>query len=278
MTFRLGFLLLIVILISFISVSAQADAVIGQLSNSGADSFSGGMSGNGRFVVFESRGDIATENPRNADGNVEIFLFDYAQRRIYQITDTKSVLFDTTQAATFNNIRVEITNTRPVISNDGHWIAFSSNATTSTPGNANATNPGSFDGNAFTTPSVSPTSTPTATPTGTPTGSPTATPVPGDNLLTRDGNLEMWLYHIPDYADVPDLSAGEEITPVNLSNGTFTLVTNTPASQTPRPGTPSIGPFVADDNHDASINDDGSVVAFVSTRDQIGRASCRERV
>ena len=56
------------------------------------ESFAGGMSGDGRFVVFESRGNVATVNPRNEDGNVEVFLFDYAQRRIFQITDTKSVL------------------------------------------------------------------------------------------------------------------------------------------------------------------------------------------
>ena len=42
--------------------------------------------------MFESRGNLATENPQNADNNVEIFLWDYAQRRIFQITNTKSVL------------------------------------------------------------------------------------------------------------------------------------------------------------------------------------------
>ncbi|MBK8464389.1 MAG: PD40 domain-containing protein [Chloracidobacterium sp.] len=273
MTFRLGFLVLLVCLISAISASAQVESVIGQITNSASDTYAGGISGNGRFVVFESRGNLATENPRNADGNSEIFLFDYAQRRIYQITDTKSVLFDTTQAAIFNNIRVEITNTRPVISNDGRWIAFSSNATTSTPDTPDGTNPGSFDGNAFTsptpTPTASPTSTATATPTASPTGSPTATPVPGANVLTSDGNLEMWLYRIPDYSEVADLSAGEEIPPTNLAGGPFTRVTNTDPSQLPRPGTSTTGPYIADDNHDASISDDGSVIAFGSTRDLV---------
>ena len=93
MTIRLTFLFAIVTLfIGATTATAQVDAVIGQLSNSGAESFSGGMSGDGRFVVFESRGDLATDNPRNSDNNLEIFLFDYAQRRIFQITDTKSVL------------------------------------------------------------------------------------------------------------------------------------------------------------------------------------------
>ena len=63
------------------------------------------VSANGRFVVVESNGDISTEkipskkpdgtpnaNARNnEDGNREIFLIDYAQRRIFQITDTKNV-------------------------------------------------------------------------------------------------------------------------------------------------------------------------------------------
>jgi len=74
---------------------AQIDSLIGQVTDSANESFAGGISADGRFIVFESRGDIATENPRNADGNREIFLFDYAQRRIFQITDTKSVLYDT---------------------------------------------------------------------------------------------------------------------------------------------------------------------------------------
>ena len=251
------------------TVSAQVDSVIGQLSNSTAESFAGGMSGNGRFVVFESRADIATDNPRNADNNLEIFLFDYAQRRIFQITDTKSVLFDSTQAAIFFNIRVEIANTRPVISNDGRWIAFSSNATTSRPTSPDSTNPGSFDGNFFTSPTPTPTASPTGSPTTTPTGSPTATPSPGTNPLTSDGNLEMWLYEIPAYAEVADLSAGDELPVTNLAGGTFVRVTNTDPSQLPRAGTLDTGPFIADDNHDASINDDGSVTAFVSTRDLV---------
>jgi len=79
----------------------------------------------------------------------------------------------------------------------------------------------------------------------------------------------MWLYQISAYVDVPDLSAGDEIPPTDLAGGTFIRVTNTAASQMPRAGTPTTGPFVADDNHDASINDDGSVVAFVSTRDLV---------
>lgn len=275
MTFRLTFLFsLLVLLMGASQAWAQIDSVIGQLSNSSNDSYAGTMSGDGRFVVFESRGNLATENPRNADGNVEIFLFDYAQRRIFQITDTKSVLFDPTAPAVFSNIRVEISNTRPVISNDGRWIAFSSNATTSTPLVPDDTNPGLFNGNAYT----AQTPTPSPTPPGTPTPTPSVTPTPPANPLANDGNLEMWLYQIPNYAAVDDLSAGDELPLTNLApydengnptTGTFIRVTNTDPSQLPRAGTGTTGPFIADDNHDASISDDGGVIAFVSTRDLV---------
>ncbi|HVF46027.1 MAG TPA: hypothetical protein VNA17_00525, partial [Pyrinomonadaceae bacterium] len=172
MTFRRLFVFTaLIMLLVALTTRGQIDSVLAQLSNSAAESFAGGISGNGRFIVFESRGDVATENPRNADNNVEVFLFDYAQRRIFQITNTKSVLFNPAAGATFDNTRVEIVNTRPVISNDGRWIAFSSNATTSTPALPDNTNPGSFDGNAFT----SPTPTPSPTPSPSPSPSPTAT-------------------------------------------------------------------------------------------------------
>lgn len=250
---------------------AQIDSIIAQISDSPAETYAGGISGDGRFIVFESFGNLATVNPRNEDGNNEIFLFDYAQRQIFQLTDTKSVLFNTAIPGFFSNVRIAIVNTRPVISRDGRWIAFSSNATTSTPSAPDATNPGSFDGNAFTapTPTPSPTPTPTGSPSPTPTGSPTPTPTPPANPLSQDANLEMWLYEIPAYTPVSDLSAGEEIPFSDLSAGNFIRVTNTFPSQLPRAGTASTGPYVADDNHDASISDDGNVIAFASTRDLV---------
>ena len=92
MNFRVFFLSLITVLATLPGlVNAQADSVIGQFTSSTQESFAGGVSGDGRLVVFESRGNIATENPRNSDFSNEIFIFDYAQRRIFQITDTKSV-------------------------------------------------------------------------------------------------------------------------------------------------------------------------------------------
>jgi uncharacterized protein (TIGR03437 family) len=228
------------------NVSAQVDSVVGQVTSSGAESFVGGVSGDGRFVVFESSGDVATENPRNADGNREIFLFDYAQRRIFQITNTKSLLKDATMSPIFSNIKVEILNVRPVISNNGRWIAFGSNATTSTVAMPNATNPGSFDASSF----------------NVTTGDTTTNP------LTADGNTEMWLYQIPAAAPA-NLSSGDEIPFIDLSGGTFTRVTNTAASRLPQEGTTTTLPIIGDDNRDASLSDDGGVVAFISNRDLV---------
>ncbi|MFN6963220.1 MAG: hypothetical protein ACK4S4_05565 [Pyrinomonadaceae bacterium] len=262
------FLAILFLTFSLAAFGQAVDTVIGQFTNSPAESFAGGVSGDGRFVVFESRGNHDTQNPRNADGNVEIFLWDYAQRRIFQITDTKSVLIDPNAGTGFSNIRVEITNIRPVISNDGRWIAFSSNATTSVAGQpVNGTNPGRFDGNAYTAP------------TPTPSPSPTASPTPGANPLTNDANLELWLYQIPPVPGVPDLSAGDEqpltfLSPYDangaaVAGAAFYQITNTPASQLPRSANGTSGAFVADDNHDPSISDNGRAIAFVSTRDLV---------
>ncbi|HLM03066.1 MAG TPA: hypothetical protein VK400_18590 [Pyrinomonadaceae bacterium] len=228
------------------TVSAQVDSVIGQVTSSTAESFVGGISGDGRFVVFESNGDVATENPRNADGNREVFLFDYAQRRIFQITNTKSLLKDQTMNPIFSNTRVEILNVRPVISNDGRWLAFGSNATTSTPAAPNATNPGNFDANTF----------------NVTTGTTTTNP------LTSDGNTELWLYQIPETTPV-NLSSGDEIPFVDLNAGTFIRATNTPPSRLPQEGTTTTLPIIADDNRDPSLSDNGGVAAFISNRDLV---------
>ncbi len=247
MKIRILFLFLIISIIGggLESVSAQVNSVVGQVTNSlTSQSFAGGISGNGRFVVFESTGNLATQNARNADGNREIFLFDYAQRRIFQITDTKVLLNDPTMSNLNINTKVDIDNTRPVISNDGRWIAFSSNATTSTPSAPNNTNPGNFDANSF-------------------------TDMDGNNVLTKDGNLEMWLYQVP-AAPSADLTTGAEIGLTNLSGGTFIRVTNTLPSRLPIAGsTTNPNPFIADDNHDASISDDGNTISFGSTRDLV---------
>lgn len=227
-----------------------ADPFVTQVSTSTLDSFAGDISGNGRFVVIESTGDIATEKTatrNNADHNREIFLFDYVQRRIFQITNTTHAINSSgcpaasptptpspgatpqpTPAATpvpSCSIQVDVSNNRPRISNDGRWIVFSSNAL----------NPASFDGNA--------------------------------NLaaLQADGNQEVWLYQIPAVPN-DNLSSGLDVPYVDLNAGTFVQVTNTPASRTPTAGSTSLSPFVADDNREAMINDDGSLIAFTSTR------------
>jgi uncharacterized protein (TIGR03437 family) len=235
------------------TASPTPDPFVTQISTSAADSFARDMSGDGRFVVIESNGDIATvppgqtaatKSPNNADGNREIFLFDFAQRRVFQITDTKSALKDATLAADKRflneNIQVEVTNNRPMISRDGKWIVFSSNAFNQ---NDNASSPFSFDGDAQT----------------------------NEDALKADGNQEIFLYRIPDVAPA-DLTSGTLPAYQDLRQstfgglGSFTRVTNTAASSLPRAGSSLAVPFVADDNRDAQINDDGSRVVFVSTR------------
>src|SRR5207237_28887 len=82
-----------------------------------------------------------------------------------------------------------------------------------------------------------------------------------------DGNEEIWTYQFT-VADVANLSSGAEVGPVDLTTGTFKRITDTPASAAPVAGSSAGGPGrVADDNRDASISDDGKVIAFSSNRD-----------
>ncbi len=225
------------------SASAQADFFVAQVTSATTTCVVRGMSGDGRLVLFQSSGDLASElsNRNNADGNNELFLYDYAQRRIFQITNTKSVLTDITKPTTFDNIKVDIVNVESALSSDGQWIVFASNATTSTPTTVNATNPGNFDGNAFTASN-------------------------GDNPLTLDGNTEIWLYHVPAVPAV-DLTLGLDVPLTDLSTGTFTLVTNTLPSRSVLPGSTTASPFVPWDNRETSLSDNGNVISFVSNRD-----------
>src|SRR5205085_6586034 len=125
------------------------------------------------------------------------------------------------------NVAVEVSNNRPVLSRDGHWIVFSSNAPT----------PGDYDG----------------------------TVAANKTALLADGNQEVFLFRIPDVPDA-SLTSGADPGYFDLRAGTFTRVTDTPASLRPRPGSTGGSPFVADDNRNATINDTGSRIAFVSTR------------
>src|SRR5256884_6450528 len=277
-----------------LSSSAQSttnfkpDPFVSQVTSSARDSFAGDMTANGRFVVITSNGDIATEkvatfnasgtpNPNarnNEDGNREIFLYDYAQRRIFQLTNTKSVLnpspspsvspspspspspgpspsvstsptvsptptpFPTPTPVDNTSVAIEISSNRPMISLEPQLVAgqrtytivFSSNAPIS---------PANFDG------------------------------TDPDGTLAKDGNQEIWTYQftVPDTAD---LSSGAEVPFQDLSNGTFKRITDTKASIPPMPGSSTRSPVVADDNRDATISDDGKIVAFASTRNQFG--------
>ncbi|HEX8137142.1 MAG TPA: hypothetical protein VF544_06090 [Pyrinomonadaceae bacterium] len=228
-------LALILILGAGLAAQAQTDPFVTQISSSARESFAGGMSGNGRFVVIESNGDIATEKTdarNNADGNREIFLFDYAQRRIFQITNTKSALRDVAQPATTqSNVAIEVSNNRPILSNNARWIVFSSNAST----------PANFDGNDATNRAA----------------------------LAADGNQELFLYFVP-APPAATLSSGADQPFTELAGGELTRLTDTPASRLPTGGTTTLAPFVADDNRDATTNDNASVIAFVSTRNLTG--------
>jgi hypothetical protein len=75
-----------------VAQAQNPDPFVTQISSSTRNTYAGDMSRNGRFVVFESTGDISTEripslnpngtpNPNarnNEDGNREIFLYDFA--------------------------------------------------------------------------------------------------------------------------------------------------------------------------------------------------------
>ncbi len=125
---------------------------------------------------------------------------------------------------------MRVVNLRPVLSHDGRWIAFISNAYS----DANtALTPKDFDGQA------------------------------NAAALKLDGNTEIWLYQIPAVA-AADLSSGAEVTPVDLTAGTMTRVTTTPASAVPRAGAATITPFFAKDNDAPALNDDASAIAFVT--------------
>ena len=241
--------------------SATPDPFVAQLTSSPGlfrtNAFD--ISANGRFVVFESNGNVATQNRNNADGNREIFIADYAQRRIFQITNTKNVPKSSASPSPTPTpspspsptvspsptpspvptpadtalVQIEISNVRPMItaapalnaSNRRVFaIVFSSNAPT----------PGSFDG------------------------------VDTGGALAADGNTEIWLYVLPEVSDV-NLAAGADLPLQDLSAGTFVRLTNTPASRVPTPGAAGVAPFIADDNRDAMISDDGNIVSLIST-------------
>jgi WD40-like Beta Propeller Repeat len=247
------------------AASATPDPFVAQLTSSpgGFYSFAGDISANGRFVVFESNGNLDTQNRRNADGNREIFLADYAQRRIFQLTNTRNVQKPTptpsptptptatptpTPGATptptpvptppdLSLVRIEISNNHPMISFEPalvsgkriYTIVFSSNAP----------DPSNFDG----------------------TESP---------ALVADGNQEIWIYQLPEIDDVFDLSNGDEIpfsSATDLTTGAFRRITNTSPS---RPLRIDVNPpDIVDDNREMTISDDGKTLAFISTRDLV---------
>lgn len=252
------------------SASATPDPFVHQVTSSPLGdvgnqfgSFASDISANGRFVVFESNGNVATQNRNNADGNREIFLVDYAQRRIFQITDTKNVPIASaspspspspsptpTPSPTPSDpalIKYEISSNRPVLSYEPALVGGAPGSRTYTI---------VFSSNAPTLPTFA--GTDLAGFVGT-----TAAPA-------AEGNQELWIYRFT-VPEVTDLSSGDEVPLINLSTiGTFTRVTDTVCSR-PTGLRPSVIPAdVIDDNRDATISDDGGIIAFISTRSLVG--------
>lgn len=247
--------LLVALCLAAVPARAQtAETFVAQITSvPNANVFVADISGDGRFVVMESNGNFATENPRNADGNYEIFLFDYAQRRVFQLTDTRRALVDSAGSSTDPaNIEVDILNLEPSISRDGHVIVFKSNAFNSVGYNSN---PGAAAGNGY-------------LPRNFDAGR-------SDNrgVVKDDGNMEIFVYELPTFAPV-DISNGTlPATRVELAGGTFRVITDTPASVKPSRGGASVSPQVAHDNRTPSLDDDGSVLAFLSTRNLPGASN-----
>lgn len=256
-----GIAALIVICSAFPTAQAQIvsptpDPVTIQLTSSpiGFYSFAGDMSANGRFVVFESIGNLDTQNPRNTDGNREIFLMDYAQRRIFQLTDTKNVQkppASPTPTPTpspaasptptpgptppdLSLVKIEISNNRPMISLEPTLLA--GKRTYTIVFTANAPNPQSFDGT-------------------------------DSAALTANANLEIWVYQLPAIDDSFDLTSGDDIPFTDLAAGSFRQVTNTTPSRALHATT--VVPDVIDDNREPTISDDGNTLAFISTRNLV---------
>ena len=209
--------------------------------------------------MFESNGDVATEKTatrNNADGNVEIFLADYAQRRIFQLTNTKNVpkpaasptptpTPSASPTPTPGPAPADLTQVQIEIANKGPMISLAP-AASSTGGRvytivfrSNAPNPANFDG------------------------------VDTGGALAADGNMELWIYQVPEVIDNVDLSTGIDLPLQDLTVGTFTRLTNTPASRLPTAGGTGVLPFVADDNREATISDNGAIIAFTSTRNLV---------
>jgi uncharacterized protein (TIGR03437 family) len=270
--------LLLLACAAFSSVSAQSgsptpDPFVSQLTSSPGGnvfnpfaSFVGDISANGRFVVFESNGDLATQNRSNADGNREIFLVDYAQRRIFQITNTKNVPVASASPtptpspspspsptptpsptpADPAQIKYEISSNRPVLSFEPALVG-------GPPGSRTYTIV--FSSNSPTLPSFG--GTDLAGFVGTITA-----PAP-------EGNQELWIYRFT-VPEVADLSTGDDVAFQDLGLGIFTRVTDTVCSR-PTGLRPALIPAdVIDDNREATISDDGAVIAFISTRNLVG--------
>src|SRR6185369_15558338 len=97
------------------------------------------------------------------------------------------------------------------------------------------------------------------------TNAPSPGNIGGTALDNNAPNPVIWVYTLPAVTDV-DLTLGAEVPFVDLATGSFDFMTQTNASRVPTPGSSTALPFFADDNRDPAISDDGSIIAFISTR------------
>ncbi len=265
-------------LFTFVGAQTSTPAsTVTQVTSSARDSFATDISGDGRLVVIESTGDIATGTKQNADGNREIFLYDNAQGTIVQITNTRSALNDATKSATdATNIKVEVDNVKPVISGDGRFVVFGSNAPT--PANFDATTltdaalnslitTDGFNTELFLYEVSTGTLTRLTTTRASRTpqsGSSTRAPFVADDnrsaAISDDGSLIAFVSISSDAGNTPsgasNTDGNAEIFIYSRRSGAFTQLTNTQ------------GLGVFSDN--PSLSSDGSVVAFISNANITG--------
>ena len=98
-----------------------------------------------------------------------------------------------------------------------------------------------------------------------------------EGTLAQDANSEIWIYRVPAVAVCGSDTRHGSAASGSGTAGTFLQVTNTGASRCPRRVQRTDGPFFyfADDNRETTITDDGTIIAFISTRRSC--SGCRQR-
>jgi uncharacterized protein (TIGR03437 family) len=95
---------------------------------------------------------------------------------------------------------------------------------------------------------------------------------PNTNPSSTDANQEVWILELAPATNLTEaqIASGAEFSEDLFTGSTFRQLTNTTASRAPTAGSTGLAPFVADDNREAFISDNGDIIAFVSTRSFTG--------